>query len=386
MILEPSKPGGGQVSAQTLSFPSRRRGDSIRRTRRTTRFALNCEPLESRQLLSVGQSGFGTGAAMAAAAPAAQLAVPAQVFNPAPSSISAAGIEFGTLAGVSQLQIIVFGAGGIFSQSFSGSPVFSPTPTAPFGGSGLELGSLSGIAGTNNNGIGNSETAVIFPTTELLITPLNPNVTSSVNTPGGPPVILVIVPLAPLVIHLSPSTAPATNQSNSTLISNLDELPPSTTHVGQGDGLDDRELFVEKLDIKPRSSSLIDFVEPFRPIAPVDVPLGQPAPQGEQAPAPDDAKVRTLPPLSDPNVDAALDLTDARVLTRSRDADSAEPDDQLSSTNTSWSFSAIFGAAAVASAGYHLAIREADRFRGRWIPRWVGAERPTKRKTGSPTR
>jgi hypothetical protein len=331
---------------------------------------------------------------MSAAAPAAQLAVPAQVFNPAPSSTSVANSEFGTLAGVIQLQIIVFGAGGIFSQSFPGSPVFSPTPTAPFGGSGLELGSLNGIAGTNNNGIvgtnnsgvGNSATEVIFPTA-ILITPLNPNVTSSVNTPGGPPVILVaVVPLAPLVIHLSPSAAPATNQSNSTLISNLDEQPPSTSHFGQGDGLDDREMFVEKLDIKPQSPSLIDFVEPFRPIGPVDVPLGQPAPQGEQAPAPDGAMVRPLPPLSDPNVDAALDLTDARILTRSRDADSAEPDDQLSSTNTSWSFSAIFGAAAVASAGYHLAIREADRFRGRWIPRWVGAERPTKRKTGSPSR
>ena len=98
---------------------------------------------------------------------------------------------------------------------------------------------------------------------------------------------------------------------------------------------------------------------------------------------PTHAKVRPLPPISDPNVDAALDLTDARVLTRSRDGDGSQPDDQFSSTNTSWSFSAIFGAAAVATGGYHLAMREADRFRGRWIPRWVGAERPTKRKGGN---
>ena len=140
------------------------------------------------------------------------------------------------------------------------------------------------------------------------------------------------------------------------------------------------EVFLEKLDVKPRSPSLIDDIEPFRAVAPDEVPQGQPAPQGDQAPAPDGAKIRPLPPISDPNVDAALDLTDARVLTRSRDDGRSEPDDQFSSTNTSWSFSAIFGAAAVATGGYNLAMREADRFRGRWIPRWAGAERPTKRK------
>ncbi len=316
---------------------------------------------------------------MAAAAPAAQLAVPAQVFNPAPSSVSVVDIEFGTLAGVTQLQIIVFGAGGIFSQSLGTGPIFSPTPTSPFGGSGLELGSVSGIVGANNAAIGNGATGVIFPTTAL-ITPLNPNLTSSTNTPGGPPAILVVVPLAPLVIHLSPSAAPATNQSNSTLISNLDEQPPSTTHFGQGDEFDGQQVFLEKIDVKPRSPSLIDDVEPFRAVAPDEVPQGQAAPQGDQAPAPDGAKTRPLPPISDPNLDAALDLTDARVLTRSGETDASEPDDQFSSNNTSWSFSAILGAVAVATGGYNLALREADRFRGRWIPRWAGAERPAKRK------
>ena len=158
------------------------------------------------------------------------------------------------------------------------------------------------------------------------------------------------------------------------------------TRFGQSDMFNGQRVFTEKLDITAGSSSLIDFVEPFGPVPPVEAPQAQPAPQGEQAPAPDDAQIRPLPPISDPDVDAALDMTDGRILTRSRDAGSSEADDQLSSTNTSWSFSAIFGAAAVASAGYHLAIREADRFRGRWIPRWVGAERPTKRKTGSPSR
>jgi hypothetical protein len=379
--------GGGKVSAQTPSFPVRRTGASTRRTRRTTRFALNCEPLESRQLLSVGQSGFAAGAAM----PAAQLAVPAQVFNAAPRSAPVVEIEFGSIAGVNQLQVIIFGVNGISSQTVGGGSVFSPTPTAPFGGSGLGMGSESGIAGINsgisginNSGIGNNATGVILPTT-LLITPLNPNVTSSMNTPGGPPVILVVVPLTTFVVHLGASSAPATAQTNSTLLSNIDEMPPMT-RFGQSDVFNGERVFMETLDITPRGSSLIDFVEPFRPVPPIEAPQVQPEPQGEQAPVPDAGKIRPLPPISDPNVDAALDLTDARVLTRSRDADSSEADDQLSTANTSWSFSAIFGAAAVASGGYHLAIREADRFRGRWIPRWAGSERPTKRKTGSPAR
>jgi len=366
------------VSTPTLSVPSRRTGASMRRTRRTTRFALHCEPLENRQLLSVGQAGFAAGAVLSTANMAPQIPVQVQIFNPAQASVSVIDVEVGSLSGVIQLQIIVFGS----------NPVFSPSPASSSAGSGSGLGALGGSTGNSNSGSGT--TGSLFPTSSTFnpsITPLNPNVTSSTNTPGGPPVALVPPQLAALaVVHLGSSTAPATNQSNSTLISNLDEQPTAVTHFGQSDVFNGQRVFMEKLDIKPRSSSLIDDIEPFRPVAPVEVPQGQPARQGEQAPAPDGARIRPLPPISDPNVDAALDLTDARVLTRSRDADASQPDDQFSSTNTSWSFSAIFGAVAVATSGYHLALREADRFRGRWIPRWAGAERPAKRKAATPSR
>jgi hypothetical protein len=73
-------------------------------------------------------------------------------------------------------------------------------------------------------------------------------------------------------------------------------------------------------------------------------------------------------------------------LTRTHDGQDSQTDDELSSTNTSWSFSALFGAAVVAAGGYHLAMRERDRFQGRSIPRWMGAERPNKRKLAPPTR
>jgi hypothetical protein len=363
------------------SLPLNRRSSSTRRSRRITRFALHCEPLESRQLLSVGQSGFAAGAIPNPAISAPQISVPAQVYSPASASVSVIDINYGSLSGVFQLQVIVFNSG----------PVFSPTSAPSFGGGGSGLGTLIGTTSNSNSLSSNSTTGSLLTTSltpnPLSITPLNPSVTSSTNTAGGPPVFLVPPPLAPLAVHLGASTAPATTISNSTLISNLDELPPSMTHFGQSDVFNWRRVFsMERFDVEPASSSLIDDIEPFRPIAPVEAPQAPPAPQGEQAPAPDDVKVRPLPPISDPNVDAALDLTDARVLTRSRDGDGSQPDDHFSNTNTSWSFSAIFGAAVVASGGYHLAIREADRFRGRWIPRWVGAERPTKPKRSTPPR
>jgi hypothetical protein len=192
--------------------------------------------------------------------------------------------------------------------------------------------------------------------------------------------------LAPAAVHLGPSASPTTAITNSTLISNLDEQPPSMTHFGQADSFVGRRLFLESLYYQPQSSSLIDDIEPLGPKAPSEVPQAQPIPRNGQPQVPDAAPARPLPAMSDPNVDAALDFTDTRVLTRSRDGDDAQTDEQFSSTNTSWSFSAIFGAAAVATGGYHLAMREADRFKGRSIPRWLGAERPTKRKGGTPSR
>ena len=51
-------------------------------------------------------------------------------------------------------------------------------------------------------------------------------------------------------------------------------------------------------------------------------------------------------------------------------------------TNTSLSYSTLFGLAAVATGGYHFAMCEADRFKGEMdTALGEGAERSTKRKT-----
>ena len=195
-----------------LSFPLRRRALEMRRARRTTRFTLNCEPLESRQLLSIGQTGLAAGVLVNPFAASAQLSVPAIVSNDAPPSYFNIEIEFGTLGGLNQIQIVFLGS----------APVFSPTPASSSGGGG---------PGTGNRERQPQATARpgLIPTTgstsNFSITPLNPSLTSVTNPPGGLRSALVPPPLAPLAVHLGTSATPATTISNSTLISNLDEQP-----------------------------------------------------------------------------------------------------------------------------------------------------------------
>jgi hypothetical protein len=378
-----------------LATPPRRVGTSVRRTRRTRRFALACEALESRQLLSVGSTGLVAAAMPALTANQAQLA--------APPSFSSFGItsfspgQMGTFAAPNQTPVIV-GAFGAISFSFNDGSVDAPIVFTGFGSSGSGIGTLAGITGNGgNNTVGNMLTTGALspsPSETISVTPLNPNVTANMNPPGGPPVLLTPVqlvpgPLPPLV-HLSPSTLPATNLIDTTFLSFFDELPPSHTHVGQGAGSETRDLVTEKVEAEPPSNSLLDFVEPYRVVVPAPAQPVDPAQPGAgdkaPAPAPDPANVRPLPAISDPDIDAALDFTDARVLTPSRDHAAARPDDQVAQGNTHWSLSALFGIAAVATGGYHLVLRETDRFRGRSIPRWAGAERPTKRKSRVPSR
>jgi hypothetical protein len=378
------------VNKMALSIPPRRRGVSVRRIRRTTRFALACESLESRQLLSLGNSGLVAAGIPPLSTAQAQFAAP-----PIFSSFGNTGFspgQFGTFAAQNQSPIIVIVV-GVLPFSFNGGSNFAPTSSTGLGGNGSAIGTLAGNSGNSgNNNSGNTLTSGPVSTSVPSITPLNPNLASSTNTPGGPPVQLIPPPLPPLVVHLTASTAPATNQSNSTFLSVADEQPPAITHFGQGAESEMRRVIAERIERETMSNSLIDFVAPYRVIDPAPPQAVDPAQPGvgEKAPAadpaPTPASVRPLPPISNPDIDAALDMTDARILTRSGDHAASRSDEQVDNGNTHWSLSALFGAAAVATGGYHLVLRESDRVRGRSIPRWVGAERPTKRKTGVPSR
>jgi hypothetical protein len=373
------------VSTMALSTPPRRPSVSVRRTRRTTRFALACESLESRQLLSVGNTGLVPAAVPALGVAHAQVAAPPNFSGLGTTGLSSG--QTGALSTVNQSPIVVVVV-AVNPFSFSGSLIFVPTSPTGSGSSGSGMGALT--VNSSNNSNGTTLTSDAVSTSEQAITPLNPNVTSSTNTPGGPPVFLVPPPLPPLVVHLTASTVPATNQSNSTALSLADEQPPQITHFGQGGESEIRGVVTEPVKAESASNSLIDFVEPYRAVDPAPaqevVPAQPGAGEKAPAPAPDPANARPLPPISDPDIDAALDLTDARILTRSSDDAAPRSDDNVDRANTHWSLSALFGAAAVATGGYHLVLRESDRLRGRSIPRWAGAERPTKRKSTVPSR
>jgi hypothetical protein len=357
---------------------------SARRSRPITRFPLQCEGLESRQLLSVAPGGFGQGAVQS------PVVNPAQVFNsPVALSLPAGSfgtiqVEFGSLAGFSAFQVY-FSSGGGFSSFFGTSPAANPAPSAPAFGPGL--GTLTGITNTgltsgNASNSANLLTSATATDTNPAITPLNPNVTSISTTPGLNPVYVVpppIQPQQPVAVHLTASASPVTNIAFSTLVSLVQEQPTSLTHFGQELHFTDRSLWTKPVELV-EPTSLIDWVEPAKPIVPAEgekIEGGQPV---DPAPAPNGASLR--PGLNDRDVAALFDLGEGsqnRPMSRSQ----GQPDNEPAGTYYSWSLSTVFGATIVAAGGYQLAIRENDRFKARWTPRWIGSERPTKRKWGS---
>jgi hypothetical protein len=373
------------VSTFSRSQSSQRRVHSVRTSRRITRFPLHCEGLESRQLLSIGQ-----GSLTAAALPAT-FTNPAAVFNP-PVVLSLPGVSFssiqfeiGSLSGFNVQ--ISFGGNGGFSSSFGGGQVFTPAPAAPTFEPGL--GALTGIIGSGltsgNTSSGSNFGNLLLPTptstSSLSITPLNPNLTSS-SSPAVNPVI-VPPPLQPLVVHLTASASPVTNIAFSSLVSLVEEQPTAITHFGQSPDLEQRSVWFKTIREEAQSSSLIDWVEPVQPAVPADgekIDGGQPA---DRAPAPAAARPRSMPGLTDRDVAALFDLGEEGSRTSSDARSTAQSDNQSTGAYYSWSLSTVFGATVVAAGGYQLAIREADRFKARWTPRWIGAERPTRRKSGS---
>jgi len=397
-----------------------------RRTRRPTRFALCCEPLESRQLLSTGQTSLTAGVVATLAPTSAQVAHTTTVSTTAESRAAVSSFsnivsEFGSPGGQNFSQVGYLLSQLVYSPTGSGSTGVVAT-TAPISGNPAA------------NLIGNTLTL-----TNLSVTILNPDMTSTtaavLDTQVNSDAYLVPSTTDLLDDHLGKSTAPAVT---------LAPVEPTPVFTAQAShtvvnyaagrfGSNRGQSAPEVTNVSTESPSFTDFVEPFEPAGPAEAPQAQPVPQGAQPPPPTTtpetpsqsgqappanaapaaprggqapgsgrapqaapeggqgsgpatAENRLLPPISDPDVDAVLDLADARVLTRSSDGDAAQPDDHLAHANTSWSFSAIFGVTALATGGYHLAMGEAARLKGRWIPRWSGAERPTRRKTGTASR
>ena len=403
--------------------PTRRRSATRHRARRTARFALRCEHLESRQLLSIGQTGLAAGVLASHSVPAAQVASPPAASSVGVSSDSSSAAKFGTPGSLNDGQVGFllneFQAVDTATQPAVILAALAANPTSD----AIEVNlALTNLSVTVLNPVDTSVAAAITDTQVDADAFLVPSTTELLDGFLGVPT--ASASQAGFLFSDLPGAGAAPNvtttNAHGTVISNTSAPGASVTNPGPNHVSSLGQSIPWEFSIFPQSSSSDD--EPIKPAAPAEVRQAQPAPPAGQAPAPksepppappagqgpapksepqpdappegdparEPAKARPLSPVSDSDIDAELDLTDLRVrdFTRSRDGDAPDPDDGLSRVDNSRSLSVLFGVAMIASGGYHTAIRTADRSRsqGHLLPRRSGAERPTPPKTATPSR
>jgi len=248
------------------------------------------------------------------------------------------------------------------------STVVAARPSDPpvVGGNDLLPPTLTNPTSTGT-GNSSSSSSSSSSTTSISITPLNPNSTSSTITPTLAQVYIIPPPLPPLVVHLGASVSPVTAQAVLSPLAVQAEQPSSITRFGQGSETELEKLLNSPFGHKHDALPLIDGVEPFQPLGPAGAPkrdsdLG-PGPRGGWP-----ERVRT-------EAGTVLELTDRSLLP----GRSTPEEDRCNGTPPSRSFLTLFGAAAVAAGGYHLALRGPDRFKGRGASRWAGVNPPVRR-------
>ena len=210
------------------------------------------------------------------------------------------------------------------------------------------------------------------------ITALNPTATTATTTPTLAPVIIVPAPTPPVVLHLSASSAPVTALAVDTALAAQGEQPTSLTQFGQGPETELQKLSKPELSSKTVAPWFIDVVEPFQPAEPA-----QPS-QAQPANAPQALRGWPSRSISEPGIDALLDLADRGPLESALDGRS--PTNRKSAMTPFWGFSALVGTTALAAGGYHLAIREAGRSRGPSLTLLTGVSHPTRRWPRIPAR
>ena len=191
------------------------------------------------------------------------------------------------------------------------------------------------------------------------ITALNPTTISTSNAPTLNSVILVPAPPPIVVFHLGSSGSPVIAQLVNSALAAQEEQPPSQNILGQALQTELQKPFEPKLGPETDSPWMLDVVEPFQPLDPAEAPKDKSTlgPVG-------DWPSRSLSPHA---VDKVLEASNGGLfpvasldlLLRARQ--------RLGRTKT-WELSTVFGAAAVAAGGFHLAMRESMRFRTRWLP------------------
>jgi hypothetical protein len=415
---------------------SRSRVTSRRATRRTTRFALRCDCLERRQLLSVGQ-------AAAAASVLASHSVPADVVaTPATPAVAASGDS--SIAAQSDR----LGSRNDAQVGFLLSALDLQAPDA--GAAGTSLAALGAIPGANGQGVNlaladelvsvlnpidtsvaaalvdtqvDADAFLVPSTTEQLAGFLGvpttsgslasfmfsdllgggtaPDVTRTtttnrpVNSNPSPPVSAVAPTAGVAGSHLGQALlrefrtySQSATPDDGTIGAGGPIEPPQVQPSPQGDNAPVTTRPTQPSEPEGQAPAPATAPQPAGPEGQAPAPQAKPEPAqpGGPAGAPALGQVSALSPTRASEIDAALDLIDVRVLTRSRAGDAAQLHFPAARGDTSRSFSVLFGVAMVASGGQQLAMRAAARSRsyGRAAPRSLGAERPTRPNSATP--
>ena len=256
-------------------------------TRRTRRFALCCELLESRQLLSVGQASLSAGVAMNLSIARPQTSVPAAVAVSVPSGLSN-NTEFG------------FATSGNLSSTGSLGTA-NPTNSAN--------ASIFTEANVNGSSVNSGDSAPgLALDSNLAVSPLNPNNTSIAESTRElePDQTNFIIPPPTLIVasvQLGGSSSPATaisagsNTTNSSAITLAHPAQP--TSAGQ---LSPSQI-IQRGSVSLEGLSVIEQPEPGPQILePAPAPVPADAPNAQPQPDPSVNPPTNQPPAPSPTI------------------------------------------------------------------------------------
>jgi subtilase family serine protease len=239
--------------------------------------------------------------------------------------------------------------GTISHQSLSVAVVVAQNPAS--------TGSTSGSSSSGSSSSTSSSTS----SSGTSITPLNPNGNTASTVSLIPIFILAPPPTHLIVINLGTSASPVTLQAINSPVAAQEEQPPSTTQFGQALQTELQTPFKVHLAPQQDAPPLIDVVDPFQPLDPAD------APNDDLAPGAGQARTWPSPLLVEPVFEG-----DRGGLPGADGHNSALAPG--AGTNAA-GFSTLFGVAALTAGGYHLAMRESERFKVRWLPRRAASDR-----------
>jgi hypothetical protein len=223
--------------------------------------------------------------------------------------------------------------------------------------------------------LGGGSSSSSSTTSGISITALNPTTTSSSRTPTLVPVILVPAPLKPITLNLGSSGSPVIAQLVNSALAAQEEQPPSTNIFGQAHETALQKPFELPSSTHPDAPWMIDAVEPFQPLDPAD------APKNESKVGPGPVGGWPSPFLTPFAVDSVIESSNGGLFPLASLDLLARAKNRLGRTKT-WELSTVFGATAVAVGGIHLAMRESERFKTRWLPSRPASSFPTGRWPG----